>query len=243
MRKFKPTFFAAALAAVLAQAATAQEISVTYSARVNTASQDLFKEAGLPEEMRAALVNAYRDIEFAYALDYSGSESTFRMVPSGKKQQISFMGQAIDLSEMEEQQAANVTYKNHSTKETATKVEFLGKVFLIVDTIADGSFQTVEGETKDILGFECKKAVSDDGKQTVWITEHIPVNDGPVDTGLPGLVMEACTDEYIYTATSVDEGVKHTVEAPKGGKRVTKAEFEDMVLKQTEMMQRGSGGW
>lgn len=56
--------------ALLSWQANAQEISVVYSARINTASEELFKETGLPEDMRRALINAYGKVVFSYGLTY-----------------------------------------------------------------------------------------------------------------------------------------------------------------------------
>ncbi len=227
--------------ALLSWQANAQEISVVYSARINTASEELFKETGLPEDMRRALINAYGKVVFSYGLTYVNNESTFQMLPSNKKQEISFMGQTMDLSAMTEEQSKNVTYKNHQTKQIISKTLFLGKEFLVTDTIAVEQFNIVENEVKEILGFECKKAISSDGKNIVWYTEHIPVADGPINTNLPGLILEAHLDQYIYTATSIDDNTKQSIVVPTGGKKMTNAEFQEMVQKQTEMMKRGTG--
>jgi len=228
--------------ALLSWQANAQEISVVYSARINTASEELFKETGLPEDMRRALINAYGKVVFSYGLTYVNNESTFQMLPSNKNQKISFMGQTMDLSAMTEEQSKNVTYKNHQTKQIISKTLFLGKEFLVTDTIAVEQFNIVENEVKEILGFECKKAISSDGKNIVWYTEHIPVADGPINTNLPGLILEAHLDQYIYTATSIDDNTKQSIVVPTGGKKMTNAEFQEMVQKQTEMMKRGTGG-
>lgn len=228
--------------ALLSWQANAQEISVVYSARINTASEELFKETGLPEDMRRALINAYGKVVFSYGLTYVNNESTFQMLPSNKNQEISFMGQTMDLSAMTEEQSKNVTYKNHQTKQIISKTLFLGKEFLVTDTIAVEQFNIVENEVKEILGFECKKAISSDGKNIVWYTEHIPVADGPINTNLPGLILEAHLDQYIYTATSIDDNTKQSIVVPTGGKKMTNAEFQEMVQKQTEMMKRGTGG-
>lgn len=228
--------------AFLSWQVNAQEISVVYSARINTASEELFKETGLPEDMRRALINAYSKVDFSYGLTYANNESTFQMLPSNKKQEISFMGQTMDLSAMTEEQSKNVTYKNHQTKQIISKTLFLGKEFLVTDTIAVEQYNIVENEIKEILGFECKKAISTDGKKIIWFTEHIPVADGPINTNLPGLILEAHLDQYIYTATSIDDNTKQSIVVPTGGKKMTNAEFQEMVQKQTEMMKRGTGG-
>lgn len=239
MRKFQ-ILLATMLTTLLSWHANAQEISVVYSARINTGSEELFKETGLPEDMRRALINAYSKVDFSYCLTYANNESSFQILPSNKKQEISFMGQTMDLSAMTEEQSKNVTYKNHRTKQIISKTLFLGKEFLVTDTIAVEQFNIVENEVKEILGFECKKAISPDGKKIVWFTEHIPVADGPINTNLPGLILEAHLDQYIYTAINIDDNIEQAIVIPTGGKKMTNTEFQEMVQKQTEMMKRGT---
>ena len=55
--------------------------------------------------------------------------------------------------------------------------------------------------------------------------------------------MEAHLDQYIYTATSIDDNTKQSIVVPTGGKKMTNAEFQEMVQKQTEMMKRGTGDY
>lgn len=234
-------FLATMFTTLLLWQANAQEISIVYSARINTESQELFKETGLPEDMRQALVNAYSKVEFRYVLNCVNNESTFQMLPSDKKQEISFMGQTMDLSSMTEEQSKNVTYKNYQTKQIISKTLFLGKEFLVTDTITIERFNVIEGEKKEIIGFECKKAISTDGRKIVWFTEHIPITDGPINTNLPGLILEAHLDQYIYIATSIDDNIKQPILVPTGGKKMTNAEFKKMVQEKTEMMKRGVG--
>lgn len=234
--------FAIAFMVMWATKSIAQEISVVYSTRFNTESSDLFKEAGLPEEMRRSLVNAYSNVEFTYLLAYAGGESEFRMLPSDKKQEITFMGQKMDINAMMKEQSQNTTYKNHQTKQMISKTSFLGKEFLVTDSIAVEPFSIVEGEWKDILGFECKKAISADGKKVIWFTEHIPISDGPVITNLPGLVLEAHLEQHIYTAIKIEDTIQTIVKVPNGGKEISNSEFLKMVQKQTEMLKRGTEG-
>ncbi len=63
-------------------------------------------------------------------------------------------------------------------------------------------------ETKDIIGYECIKAVSADrGRRwTVWFTPEIPIQEGPWKLcGLPGLILEAEDNhnEYHYLANGL----------------------------------------
>lgn len=59
----------------------------------------------------------------------------------------------------------------------------------------------LKDETKTLKGFECRKAETTFGGQhwTVWYTEEYPVAYGPWKLhGLPGLVVDAATDEDVH---------------------------------------------
>lgn len=222
----------------------AQELTVTYRVTFNTQSPDLFAEAGLNEEMRSSLANAYRDVSFEYRLSYINGESEFRLIPSTEKQEITFMGQKIDVSASMAQQAANnVTYKNHTEGVVIDKVNVLGKSYLVTDDLKHGKtkFNVQGDDSRTILGFECKKAVSSDGKQTVWFTPHIPIGNEPVASGLPGLILALDNGQQIYTATQIEEKVGQQPARPSGSETMTKDDFDSMMKKRLERMKRGGG--
>lgn len=223
-----------------APAIDAQELTVVYKTQLNTSSPDLFKEAGLPEEMRQSLVNAYRDVELTYILTYVNGESEFRIVPSDKKQEITFMGQKIDLNMMMAEQQKNVIYKNHNSNIVLNRTTFLGKAFLVKDSLKADTFNVVSGVKKEILGYECRKAVSNDGTQNIWFTEYIPIAEGPINATVDGLILEANLKQNIYIATAISEKTDHAITVPTGGKEMSGKEFQEMVKKRTEMMKMGN---
>lgn len=83
---------------------------------------------------------------------------------------------------------------------------------------------------------------------TVWYTPDIPVSHGPANFyGLPGLILESNFDKTTILCTKVVLNPKEKVEIKKlnKGKKVTKAEHEDIIKKQMEQMNHnksGSGG-
>ncbi len=121
-------------------------------------------------------------------------------------------------------------------------MSLMGKVFLVKDALDADTFDVVSGEKKEILGYECKKAVSKDKKKTVWFTDYIPVADGPmVGQGITGLVLEATDNSNIYMATKISETVSGTFTEPTDGQVMSTKEFENFMKKTTEMLKMGSG--
>lgn len=228
------------LAMLLTMAAVrAQELTVTYAARYNTSSPTLFAEAGLPEDMRSAMVNAFKDVVMTYRLLYKDGESDYRIVPSDEKQEITFMGRKMDVNAMTKMQAQNYTYKNHKTGEQRDFTAVFGKKFIVCDSLPGKAFTVSEGEKKEILGYECRKAVSPDGKTIVWFTSGIPVKDEPVACGLNGLVLEFSNGTNIFTAKSISmDKITTPIVRPEGEKEMQKKDFDEMVKKRMEMMKR-----
>ncbi len=127
--------------------------------------------------------------------------------------------------------------------------EFLGKKFLVADDLEKVAWK-LGTEQKDILGYTCTKATYQDTSRTLeaWFTPQIPVSGGPQLYGqLPGMILELNLNdgERTYVATSIELGTPEVaVKQPKGGKKVTRAEFEeiqDQKLKEMDA-ERGSGG-
>lgn len=217
---------------------SAQELTVTYRMVYDTASPQIFAAAGLPEDMRASLAAAYKDVVMQYQLVVKGNESDFRVLPGEGKQEIHFMGQTIDVNATLSMQAQNYTYKNHAEGIILDKTQAFGKNFIVLDSIGKAKFSVVKGENKDILGYECVKAVSEDGKTTIWYTPQIPVQDEPIATGLDGLVLQMNTSGQIYTATKVEDTATKEIVRPSGERPISMSDFKDWVKKRTEMMKR-----
>ena len=135
-------------------------------------------------------------------------------------------------------------YKNQPTLGEYICYAEVAQTFRFEDKLPRIEWQ-IQDESKNILGYACQKAVGKlyNREWTVWFTLDIPISEGPwLLAGLPGLILEAHLDQYIYTATSIDDNTKQSIVVPTGGKKMTNAEFQEMVQKQTEMMKRGTGG-
>ncbi len=135
------------------------------------------------------------------------------------------------------------------------KREFFEREFLIKDETPKLQWK-IMGEAKPIAGYVCQKAVAmvDTMEVIGWFCPTIPVSAGPNGYGqLPGLILELVTDKGRNTlrADSISlQAIKIAdFEQPKGGKVVTKAEYDQMVKEKMEEMRAewkarmsGSGG-
>jgi GLPGLI family protein len=130
--------------------------------------------------------------------------------------------------------------------------EFFEKEFLIKDEPKKLQWKIL-GEAKQIAGFVCQKAATmvDTTQVVAWFCPTIPVSVGPNGFGqLPGLILEINVDERTtITADAVEFKPINTAdfEQPKGGKVVTKAEYDVIVKEKMEEMRaewkaRMSGG-
>ncbi|MFB9056939.1 GLPGLI family protein [Mariniflexile ostreae] len=80
---------------------------------------------------------------------------------------------------------------------------------------------------------------------TAWFTPQIPVNQGPDDYwGLPGLILEINADKTTILCSKIvlNPEVKEEIMAPSKGKKVTRAEFENISKKKIEELQNMNQG-
>ena len=135
-------------------------------------------------------------------------------------------------------------------KKTIEQRDFMSRIFLVENTI-DASGWKITGNQKSILGYPCQEAVQikDSSTTVAWFAPSIPVSAGPGKyLGLPGLVLAVDIDNGRRTinATSIELGVigKDLIDKPKGGKKVSPEEYDQIVAeKRKEMEQQyGSGG-
>ena len=76
---------------------------------------------------------------------------------------------------------------------------------------------------------------------TAWYTPEIPVNQGPENYwGLPGLILEVSDGKTTVLCSKVvlNPKEKAEIKAPAKGKKVTQAEFDDIVVKKVEEMRQ-----
>lgn len=84
--------------------------------------------------------------------------------------------------------------------------------FVYEETPGEWSWE-ISDSTKTVLGYECVKATTafHGRKWTAWFSPEIPITNGPWKLGgLPGLILEASTEDgkYIFTATGIQQTLK-----------------------------------
>jgi len=128
--------------------------------------------------------------------------------------------------------------------------DFMNRVFLVEKEMPASDWK-VTGNQKTILGYPCMEAVRLDtaGIKTIaWFAPSISIKGGPAGfCNLPGMILEVDIDggRRTYTAKSL-EPVPMTdlkKQKPKDGKKVTEAEYTQIVAeKMKEMgMEQGPG--
>lgn len=143
----------------------------------------------------------------------------------------------------------NQLFADLNKKKTIEQREFMTRSFLIEGEL-EASGWKLTGEQKMVLDYPCQQATqtNEEGQTTIaWFTPSIPVSTGPGKyLGLPGLVLEIESnngDHHILaqkielTAVSKDQLVK-----PKGGKKVSQKEFDQIVEEKMKEMGAEAGG-
>ena len=190
-----------------------------------------------------------------YTLTFNKNESVYKENEKLDAPAPSASGFKISLG-----QSDDILYKNIKEHRFVKKTDIFGKLFLVKDSLVASKWELVN-ETKNIGEYTCFKAVytedyttkkltetgdfENESKQrttTVWYTPQVPVSHGP-DTyfGLPGLILEVNDGSTTLVCAKIVINPKEdlTIEEPKKGKEVNKAEFDDIQDKKTkEMMEK-----
>lgn len=107
------------------------------------------------------------------------------------------------------------------------------------------------GESEDILGYACQKAITRyAGREwTVWFTPEVPVDCGLWKfNGLPGLIMKAqdSKEEYVFSLIGIEQRQEDIVRYPKREKVVTREQYrktEQLAHDDPILVSRGDDGF
>lgn len=158
-------------------------------------------------------------------------------------------------------------YKDVKNKLLLIEKEFLGKSFLIKDTLPTLQWE-LTNETKKIGDYICYKAITtesdtgieeyissklnkenksfevSDNKEsnaiTAWYTPDIPVNQGPRNYwGLPGLILEINTSNTVILCNKIiiSPNKNYQISIPNKGKKVAIEEYYKIVLNKLQEME------
>jgi GLPGLI family protein len=151
---------------------------------------------------------------------------------------------------MDNSQPDEETFYDFDTGNVVEKTDFLGRTFRINGEMEEYQWRMTSDQS-EYLGFRCQRAIAEQDSSIVeaWATTEIPVSAGPAGlTGLPGMILVANFDDgqRTYTATEVDleTEIAGMITPPKGGKEVSREEYDAIVEEKMEEMgaTRGRGG-
>ncbi|MBX2960867.1 MAG: GLPGLI family protein [Cyclobacteriaceae bacterium] len=187
-------------------------------------------------------------------LFFNAGESLYKPVIEDEEEEINTGGMRMRFAMPQSE-----TYVNTNDQMRTVAQEFMGKKYLIEDTLKMSPWK-FGAETKTILGYTCKQAYFTDSVRvmingqaqarvseiTAWYTDQIRPFLGPDRFNtLPGAVLAIDINggERVILATKVEKRAlkKTELKVPTAGTKVTQAEYQKIVAEQMEKM-RGSGG-
>ncbi len=196
-----------------------------------------------------------------FELQFANNQSLWQNIPAAEGDANTFNGPNV----MFRMGGANdVTYYNFTAGKRLDQREILEREFLVEDTITKLPWKLTE-ETKTILNYTVRKAtaqrvgtrqqmsmengemkrtqVADTSQIIAWFTTDVNVPAGPQEFGgqLPGLILELSINNgrTLFTAVEFSGKVAAAkIKEPKGGKKLTAAEFAVERDKLMEEMRR-----
>ena len=139
-------------------------------------------------------------------------------------------------------------YCDLKNKKIIERRDFMSRLFL-VESEMNKSVWKLTGNQKMVLGYPCQEAILQDTlkKVSVWFTPAIAISTGPNGySNLPGLILAADVNDgkVVITASNIElkDFDKNILVKPTEGKKVTKDEFNKIVLQKRKEMQEENGG-
>jgi GLPGLI family protein len=142
------------------------------------------------------------------------------------------------------QQPHSEMYFNHATASRITLREFMGKNYLMEDSLSLPAWK-FGTETKKVMGYECRQAsyFNEERKEKIvaWYTSQLRAFLGPeIYNTLPGAVLEVDINdgERLIMAKTLDARTlkKNEMKIPNKGTRTTPAAFRKMMDEHVERM-------
>lgn len=207
---------------------------ITYETKINV-HRTLPKER---EEMKK-MIPEFRTSQ--QQLVFNADESLYKQVEDDDDENMEKGGLGI---QMRIQQPFVEIYFNRSNASRVTQQEFLGKEYLIEDSLVLPPWK-FGAEIKRIMGYDCKQAThyNEERKQQVvaWYAPQLRPFLGPEKFNtLPGAVLQVDLNdgERVITAKSFQARAlkKNELKVPNHGIKITQADFRKMVDEHTARM-------
>lgn len=213
---------------------------ITYEVKVNMHRRLPPERQGMKEMMPEFDVHKEQ-------LSFTATESLYK--PVIEESEDDFAGEDGGGMRMRFRRPNAEVYFNHASSKKVTQQEFMGKKYLIEDSvkITPWKFGT---EVKTILGYACRQATfyNEERKQTIvaWYTDKLRPFLGPeIYTTLPGAVVQVDINEgeRVITAIKIEPRTlkKGELKIPSGGTKITEKEFRKMMDEQMQRMGREGG--
>ncbi len=222
--------------------------------------QNNFRVQGMDPEVANRIPRTRTD---HFELMFGNNQSLWKILPDANAEANSFGEGNRMTMRFGGMGADDEVYYNFETGKRIDKRELSGKNYLVDDSIRKLSWK-ISDETKTISGYTARKAttqrigtrsvmsmengemkrqdVADTTIILAWFTAQIPVPAGPEFQGqLPGLIIELDMNNgrTVYKATEISAKVStDKIKEPKGGKRITNADFAKEREKLMEEMRR-----
>jgi GLPGLI family protein len=218
----------------LAAAQVVQEGTIQYEMKVNM-------HRSLPAD-RAEMKEMIPEFNIHQSkMSFKGTESFFMNLEEEEEDEF---GDDAGPVQVRMRRPMNEYYFDFSKSKRVTMQEFLGKYFLIEDTVKVTPWKLL-ADTKTILGYECKKAswYNEERKQNVvaWYSDKLPAFLGPENfNSLPGTILEVDINdgERVITARKIgnDKLARNELRIPTKGEKITEAGFRKMIEEQRKRM-------
>lgn len=175
-------------------------------------------------------------------LKFNETSSIYTNIKQDKPEQNELPDENGMVFQIDFQQPENIIFFNFSNQEAVQQRSFMGRTFLIKGQ--SEKRWKITDEKKDILGYQCRKAILDDSTEVVaWYTAAIPAFTGPETyNGLPGLILEVTQDKRTIVATAIELGFNEAITPPEKGKKVTVKQFNKIMAQKFEEMKDAYGG-
>lgn len=217
---------------------------ITYEVKVN-----LHRRIPPGQEDRKAMIPEFRTTK--QQLFFNVNESLYKPIIEDEEEDM-VAGSGGGGVRIRMQQANDEVYINPGTSAIISKREFMGKEYLIQDTLKISPWK-LGTETKEIQGYPCKMAWYVDERQpdrkleiTAWYTDQLRPMLGPELFGsLPGAVLaiDVNNGERVIVARQIEMRAlkKNEMKIPASGQKVTQAEFRKIVDETMKQMGGGNG--